>query len=141
MWWKSTLCLWRYVGNTFPEIACSLTDPRVEIYHEDGLRFIRCKTDEYDLIIIDSPNPFGPGEGLFTKEFYGNCYNALQEDGIMINQNESPFLCGRSVPVPEDAQADRGDIPDLPGIPGTYSVLSFRSLAVRLCVQEIPSVR
>ena len=74
-----------------PEIACSLTDPRVEIYHEDGLRFIRSKTDEYDLIIIDSPNPFGPGEGLFTKEFYGNCYNALQEDGIMINQNESPF--------------------------------------------------
>ncbi len=55
-----------------PEIACSLTDPRVEIYHEDGLRFIRSKTDEYDLIIIDSPNPFGPGEGLFTKEFYGN---------------------------------------------------------------------
>ena len=74
-----------------PEIACSLTDPRVAIYHEDGLRFIRSRTDEYDLIIIDSPNPFGPGEGLFTKEFYGNCYNALHEDGIMINQNESPF--------------------------------------------------
>lgn len=74
-----------------PEIACSLTDPRVVIYHEDGLRFIRSRTDEYDLIIIDSPNPFGPGEGLFTKEFYGNCYNALHEDGIMINQNESPF--------------------------------------------------
>ena len=74
-----------------PEIACSLTDPRVAIYHEDGLRFFRSRTDEYDLIIIDSPNPFGPGEGLFTKEFYGNCYNALHEDGIMINQNESPF--------------------------------------------------
>ena len=74
-----------------PEIANSLTDPRVAIYHEDGLRFIRSRTDEYDLIIIDSPNPFGPGEGLFTKEFYGNCYNALHEDGIMINQNESPF--------------------------------------------------
>ena len=74
-----------------PEIACSLTDPRVAIYHEDGLRFIRSRTDEYDLIIIDSPNPFGAGEGLFTKEFYGNCYNALREEGIMINQNESPF--------------------------------------------------
>lgn len=74
-----------------PEIACSLKDERVTIYHEDGLRFIRSKEDEYDLIIIDSPNPFGAGEGLFTKEFYGNCYNALHEDGIMINQNESPF--------------------------------------------------
>ena len=74
-----------------PEIANSLTDERVKIFHEDGLRFIRSKGDAYDLIIIDSPNPFGAGEGLFTKEFYGNCYNALHEDGIMINQNESPF--------------------------------------------------
>lgn len=74
-----------------PEITCSLNDDRVTIYHEDGLRFIRSKSNEYDLIIIDSPNPFGSGEGLFTKEFYGNCYNALHEDGIMINQNESPF--------------------------------------------------
>ena len=74
-----------------PEIAGSLNDSRVTIYNEDGLRFIRSKTDAYDLIIIDSPNPFGPGEGLFTKEFYGNCYNALHDDGIMSNQNESPF--------------------------------------------------
>ena len=54
-----------------PEIANSLTDDRVNIFHEDGLRFIRSKGDAYDLIIIDSPNPFGAGEGLFTKEFYG----------------------------------------------------------------------
>src|SRR5699024_3841616 len=40
-----------------PEIACSLNDERVEIFHEDGLRFIRSQTDRYDLIIIDSPNP------------------------------------------------------------------------------------
>lgn len=75
----------------FPQMACSLNDPRVHIYNEDGLRFIRSKSDAYDLIIIDSPNPFGAGEGLFTKEFYGNCFNALHEDGIMINQHESPF--------------------------------------------------
>ena len=75
----------------FPQMACSLNDPRVHIYHEDGLRFIRSKSDAYDLIIIDSPNPFGAGEGLFTKEFYGNCFNALHEDGIIINQHESPF--------------------------------------------------
>ena len=75
----------------FPQMACSLNDPRVHIYHEDVLRFIRSKSDAYDLIIIDSPNPFGAGEGLFTKEFYGNCFNALHEDGIMINQHESPF--------------------------------------------------
>ena len=74
-----------------PEITCSLNDDRVTIYHEDGLRFIRAKSKAYVWFFIDSPNPFGSGEGLFTKEFYGNCYNALHEDGIMINQNESPF--------------------------------------------------
>ena len=43
------------------------------------------------MIIVDSTDPFGPGEGLFTKEFYGNCYKALKQDGIMVNQHESPF--------------------------------------------------
>ncbi len=75
----------------FPQMAFSMNDPRVSIFNEDGLRFVRSKSDVYDLIIIDSPNPFGPGEGLFTKEFYGNCYNALHSDGVMINQHESPF--------------------------------------------------
>ena len=74
-----------------PQTACRLDDERVHIYYEDGLKFIRSKDNEYDLIIVDSTDPFGPGEGLFTKEFYGNCYKALKEDGIMVNQHESPF--------------------------------------------------
>ena len=74
-----------------PQTACCLDDPRVSIYFEDGLKFVRRKQGEYDLIIVDSTDPFGPGEGLFTREFYGNCYKALKEDGIMINQHESPF--------------------------------------------------
>ena len=74
-----------------PQTACQLDDPRVNIHYEDGLRFIRAKADAYDLIIVDSTDPFGPGEGLFTKEFYGNCYKALKADGIMVNQHESPF--------------------------------------------------
>jgi spermidine synthase len=75
-----------------PQTACKLNDPRVNMFFEDGLKFVRTKKDEYDLIIIDSTDPFGPGEGLFTKEFYGNCFNALTDDGIMINQHESPFF-------------------------------------------------
>lgn len=74
-----------------PRTACRLDDPRLTIYYEDGLKFIRSCKDKYDLIIVDSTDPFGPGEGLFTKEFYGNCYNALHDDGIMVNQHESPF--------------------------------------------------
>jgi len=74
-----------------PQTACSLGDKRVSIYYEDGLKFVRSKENEYDLIIVDSTDPFGPGEGLFTKEFYGNCYKALKQDGILINQHESPY--------------------------------------------------
>lgn len=74
-----------------PQTACRLDDPRVHIFYEDGLKYVRGKDNEYDLIIVDSTDPFGPGEGLFTKEFYGNCYKALREDGIMVNQHESSF--------------------------------------------------
>ncbi|MHC1787204.1 MAG: polyamine aminopropyltransferase [Christensenellales bacterium] len=74
-----------------PTTAIGYDDPRVTVHNQDGLRFIRRLQDAYDLIIVDSTDPFGPGEVLFTKEFYGNCYKALREDGIMINQHESPF--------------------------------------------------
>ena len=74
-----------------PQTACKLEDPRVHITYQDGLKYVRRKQGEYDLIIVDSTDPFGPGEGLFTKEFYGNCYKALKDDGIMVNQHESPF--------------------------------------------------
>lgn len=74
-----------------PQTACRFDDERVHIYYQDGLKFIRKCVDEYDLIIVDSTDPFGPGEGLFTKEFYGNCYKALKDDGIMVNQHESAF--------------------------------------------------
>ena len=74
-----------------PFTTTGLDDPRVSIRYEDGLKFVRRCEDAYDLIIVDSTDPFGPGEGLFTKEFYGNCYKALHEDGIMVNQHESPF--------------------------------------------------
>lgn len=74
-----------------PQTAHGFEDGRVKLYFQDGLKFIRNCKSEYDLIIVDSTDPFGPGEGLFTKEFYGNCFKALKEDGIMVNQHESPF--------------------------------------------------
>lgn len=74
-----------------PQTACKLDDKRVNLFYEDGLKFVRTKQNEYDLIIVDSTDPFGPGEGLFTKEFYGNCFKALNENGILVNQHESPY--------------------------------------------------
>ena len=81
-----------------PSNACRMDDRRVHIHFENALKFIRRCEAEYDLIIVDSTDPFGPSEGLFTREFYGNCYNALREDGIMVNQQGSPFYA-------EDAKA------------------------------------
>ncbi len=81
----------RVCKEYLPQTACSFEDERVHVFYEDGLKFIRKCENSYDLIIVDSTDPFGPGEGLFTKEFYGNCYHALKEDGIMVNQHESPF--------------------------------------------------
>lgn len=74
-----------------PENANRLDDDRVHIYYDNALRYIRRHKNEYDLIIVDSTDPFGPSEGYFTREFYGICYNALREDGIMVNQQGSPF--------------------------------------------------
>ena len=74
-----------------PGNACRLDDDRVHIYFDNALRFIRRKHAQYDLIIVDSTDPFGPSEGYFTREFYGICYNALRADGIMVNQQGSPF--------------------------------------------------
>ena len=74
----------------FPTVSCALDDPRVEIKVEDAIEFIKDKKDEYDIILIDSTDPMGPGEGLFTDEFYTNVKNSLKKGGIMAAQSESP---------------------------------------------------
>ena len=76
----------------FPDNSKGLDDPRVSVINRDGLRVLRGKQDEYDLIINDSTDPFGHTAGLFTKEFYGSCFKALHDDGIMVYQHGSPFF-------------------------------------------------
>ncbi|MFA6947531.1 MAG: polyamine aminopropyltransferase [Eubacteriales bacterium] len=80
-----------------PQTTCSLDDERVHIKIDDGLKYVRKFENAYDVIIVDSTDPFGPGEGLFTKEFYGSCVKALRGDGIMVNQHESPFYAADAV--------------------------------------------
>jgi spermidine synthase len=74
-----------------PQTASKLDDKRVNLYFEDGLKFVKTKKNEYDLIIVDSTDPIGPGVELFTLEFYENCFDALVDDGILVNQHESPY--------------------------------------------------
>lgn len=75
----------------FPSLNTGFADQRVHLFFEDGVAFVKNKQARYDLIIVDSTDPFSVGEGLFTKEFYQDCYRALNDDGILVNQHESPF--------------------------------------------------
>ena len=74
-----------------PTIAGKLDDKRVNIYVEDAIEFIKNKKNCYDVVLIDSTDPMGPGEGLFTEEFYNNVKESLKEGGIVTPQSESPF--------------------------------------------------
>lgn len=76
----------------FPRISVALTgNPKVHVHVEDGIKWVQEHEAEYDVIIIDSSEPVGPGEGLFTPEFYANVYKCLTGDGIMVAQTESPW--------------------------------------------------
>ncbi len=74
-----------------PETAIAFGNPRLNLLVEDGIKYINaCADGRYDLIIVDSADPVGPGEGLFTTEFYSQVYRCLTPDGVMITQSESP---------------------------------------------------
>lgn len=76
----------------FPNISVALTDnPKVHVHVEDGIKWVKEHEAEYDVIIIDSSEPVGPGIGLFTPEFYASVYQALTGDGVMVAQSESPW--------------------------------------------------
>ena len=111
-----------------------LDDDRVSMYYEDGLKFLRSRQDAYDLIINDCTDPLGHAAGLFTKEFYGSCFQALHEDGIMVYQHGSPFYAEdeescrimhrkayRSFPVNRVYQAH------IPTCPAGYWLFGFAS--------------
>ena len=121
----------------FPDNACGLADKRVSVYYEDGLKFLRLRHNEYDLIINDAIDPLGHNAGLFTKEFYGNCYRALKEDGIMVYQHGSPFYDEDE----ESCRAPEGkpQFPDQPCLSGTHPDLFIRVLAVWVCIKKISS--
>lgn len=75
-----------------PEIACGYDDPRVKVHVADGSLFIRSRRDYYDVIIVDSTDPGGPGEPLFNEGFYRDMKRSLRSGGIIASQSESPYL-------------------------------------------------
>ena len=66
-------------------------DPRTKLVIADGFSYLAETRDKFDVIIVDSTDPFGPGEVLFSKKFYKKCYSRLEVNGILVNQNGVPF--------------------------------------------------
>ena len=66
-------------------------NPRTNLVIDDGFSDLAKTTDSYDVIIVDSTDPFGPGEALFTEQFYNNCHSRLKMNGILVSQNGVPF--------------------------------------------------
>ncbi len=75
-----------------PEICYEMDHPKVEIIVGDGIKHVRNNKKTYDIIIVDSTDPVGPAEGLFSAAFYKDIFEALKDDGIFVAQTESPFV-------------------------------------------------
>jgi len=75
----------------FPQLAGSFDDQRVYLHFQDGAQFLASKENQYDVIIVDSSDPIGPGTSLFTAQFYQSIFRSLKEDGIAVSQLESIF--------------------------------------------------
>lgn len=67
-------------------------DPRLELVISDGAGFVAATPDRFDVIIVDSTDPIGPGEALFTHQFYSDCKRCLNDGGVIVTQNGVAFF-------------------------------------------------
>ncbi|TVR83006.1 MAG: polyamine aminopropyltransferase [Rhodospirillales bacterium] len=77
-------------------------DPRAEVLYEDGIRFVADRTEPFDVIIVDSTDPMGPGEVLFTERFYADCARLVGEHGVVVTQCGVPFFQGSELSASQD---------------------------------------
>jgi len=75
-----------------PSLGSAFDDPRVTIFYEDGAKYVTQHPNSYEVIIVDSTDPLGPGQILFQKPFYQNMKETLTDQGIAVTQCESIYL-------------------------------------------------
>ncbi len=74
-----------------PQIAAQFDHPKLNLIIGDGIAYVNEQPDAaYDLIIVDSTDPVGPAEGLFSVDFYAHCHRILSENGVLVVQSEAP---------------------------------------------------
>ncbi|MEA5669514.1 polyamine aminopropyltransferase, partial [Stenotrophomonas sp. MH1] len=82
----------RMAEKYFPELCESNGDARAELLFDDGVAYMaNCAPGSVDVVIVDSTDPVGPAEGLFNKAFFESCFRALKDDGLLVQQSESPL--------------------------------------------------
>lgn len=84
----------RLAKEYMPSIAGDAwNDPRAEVIVGDGIDYVARTTDaSFDVVIVDSTDPIGVGEVLFTDAFYKNCARVLTARGLVVNQCGVPFM-------------------------------------------------
>ncbi|MGB4209199.1 MAG: polyamine aminopropyltransferase, partial [Thermovirgaceae bacterium] len=75
----------------FPSLSAGLEDPKATVLTMDALEYVRGKKSEFDVVIVDSTDPVDFAEGLFREPFYRDVHRALNEEGLVAAQTESPF--------------------------------------------------
>lgn len=77
-----------------PDVAGNAwSDPRAEVIVGDGIDYVRtAPSGTFDVIIVDSTDPVGVGEILFTDIFYEHCARVLTDHGVIVNQSGVPFM-------------------------------------------------
>ena len=77
----------------FPGISNgAFDDPRTDLVITDGVKFVAETDKRFDVVIVDSTDPVGPGEVLFTESFYADCHRVLKDGGVLATQNGVPFF-------------------------------------------------
>ncbi len=77
----------------FPALCQANNDSRANFFFGDGIKWMEeAEPESIDLIIVDSTDPIGPAEGLFSEPFYRNCQRALTQNGLVVQQSESPLF-------------------------------------------------
>ncbi len=84
----------RLAKEFLPSIAGDAwSDRRAEVIVGDGVSYVaQAPSGGFDVIIVDSTDPVGVGEVLFTERFYRDCARVLTSQGIIVNQCGVPFM-------------------------------------------------
>jgi spermidine synthase len=77
----------------FPEFTKPvLGNKRFDLVIDDGMKYVANTDRRFDVIIVDSTDPLGPGAILFSPKFYAACRRCMKPGAVMVTQNGVPIL-------------------------------------------------